>query len=134
MNELSADPVKCVECNSNNMSIPKYKLCKQCYDRMRRGKHAIKINEYYKAWYKERGKYQRKRKQKPMVCSICNFAASVPGQIKKHHKDGNHHNNTTENISYICANCHRAISYNEKHYQHESYAHLQGLNVGRTKF
>jgi hypothetical protein len=51
---------------------------------------------------------------KTLVCESCGFIAISPCQIDVHHKDHNHSNNNPENLTNICANCHRLVSYEQR--------------------
>ena len=65
---------------------------------------------------------------KPMVCEICKFMASHQAQIDRDHIDGDHKNNDSSNIQYICANCHRL-----KTIENKDWSKQDGINnVKRT--
>jgi len=40
-------------------------------------------------------------------CERCGFVPVHAAQLDAHHRDGDHANNTAENIATLCANCHR---------------------------
>lgn len=40
-------------------------------------------------------------------CERCGFLPVDAIQLDAHHRDGDHANNTTDNIETLCANCHR---------------------------
>ena len=40
-------------------------------------------------------------------CAECGFIAKHIKQMDIHHLDGDHHNNDTNNLITLCANCHR---------------------------
>lgn len=47
------------------------------------------------------------RKHKKDSCEKCGFKAQHRVQLDVDHIDGNHANNTQENLQTLCANCHR---------------------------
>lgn len=47
------------------------------------------------------------RSMKKDVCELCGFIPKHAQQLDIHHKDGNHYNDTPENMQTLCANCHR---------------------------
>jgi hypothetical protein len=51
---------------------------------------------------------------KKMICEICDFTAKHRCQLDVHHMDGNHMNNSPENLQTVCANCHRLITHHQK--------------------
>jgi predicted HNH restriction endonuclease len=53
---------------------------------------------------------------KPCYCQKCGFIAEHYCQIDTHHIDGDKSNNTPENIIFVCANCHRLITFTERHH------------------
>jgi len=55
----------------------------------------------------KRSRRRGQTKQKKLVCQICGFRAKYPAQIDIDHIDGNHLNESPENLQEICANCHR---------------------------
>ena len=63
----------------------------------------LALRPLLKKWKKELGDQKR--------CPIC--GESMPETFHKHHIDGNHNNNSTRNLVYICASCH-AITYKAK--------------------
>ena len=42
---------------------------------------------------------------RPKVCEIC----GATNNVDIHHKDGNHHNNTYENLMLVCRSCHMKL-------------------------
>lgn len=50
--------------------------------------------------------YRSKFDGAEMKCSRCGYD-EFSCSVEVHHIDGNHHNNTTENLQLLCANCHR---------------------------
>lgn len=57
------------------------------------------------------------KKYKTEKCEICGFVAEHRCQLDIHHRDGNSKNSEEFNLCTICANCHRLITYRQKHYQ-----------------
>lgn len=58
-----------------------------------------------------------KKERPPLIlklngCVICNFKPEHPCQIDIDHIDGNHNNNSPENLQSLCANCHRLKTFN----------------------
>ena len=53
------------------------------------------------------GRYKQKK------CTICGFAGHKC-QLDVHHIDGIHSNHRPENLTTLCANCHRLVTYNER--------------------
>jgi hypothetical protein len=53
-------------------------------------------------------------KRKKLTCEICGFKAKYPAQMDIDHIDGNHKDNSPENLQEICANCHRLKTIQEK--------------------
>ena len=53
------------------------------------------------------------RANKGGVCERCGFVPEVSAQLEIHHKDGNHSNNTAENLMTVCANCHRLYHWSD---------------------
>ena len=45
---------------------------------------------------------------KKPVCELCGISSwmGVPLVLELHHKDGNHYNNSLDNLSLLCPNCH----------------------------
>lgn len=42
-------------------------------------------------------------------CEECGFVPKHLRQLDVHHKDGDHSNNAPENLTTLCANCHRLV-------------------------
>lgn len=66
---------------------------------------------------KERSRVKGYKKVKDTSCALCNFKAIHPCQLDVDHIDGNHSNNSLENLQTLCANCHRLktkLQYDEK--------------------
>lgn len=58
--------------------------------------------------HKNQGQTQYKyRINKKTYCETCGFIAVHRVQLDVDHIDGNHKNDTVENLQTICANCHR---------------------------
>ena len=54
-------------------------------------------------------KYRKHQDYKKDYCEGCGFQGE-PVQFDVHHIDGNHYNNSEENLQTLCANCHRLIT------------------------
>lgn len=48
-------------------------------------------------------------------CARCGFVPEHRCQLDVDHVDGDHKNNTPENLQTLCANCHRLKTWNERH-------------------
>ena len=55
----------------------------------------------------KRGRQLWTIEQKMVPCALCGFEPEDPCQIDLDHVDGNHCNNEPDNHQYLCANCHR---------------------------
>lgn len=111
---------------SDKNLVEKTAICKHC------GKVDIKIfsnksPRCMNAFREEKRKYGRKYSRSPAgrlkdrkrkspyrlvvspTCVRCGFVAEDLCQIDIHHKDGNHKNNSSENLENICSNCHRLV-------------------------
>lgn len=47
-------------------------------------------------------------------CEYCGFTAEHTCQLDVDHKDGNHQNNSLDNLQTLCANCHRLKTWKHK--------------------
>ena len=100
----------CVVCNKNKQrknSKGKFKaLCRGCDE---------KINAGEKTRERRRKKAtERKRpytKYKKGYCESCGFIPNLSCQLDIDHIDGDHKNNSPENLMTLCANCHRLKTY-----------------------
>mgnify|MGYP001606307730 CR=1 FL=1 len=63
------------------------------------------------------GKRWLKQQYKQKQCEVCGFLPKVPSQLDINHRDGNRKNNTVENYQTVCANCHRLITWENKHWE-----------------
>jgi len=70
--------------------------------------------EHGQHWYRGKNKGGSISK-KGDKCERCEFTPEHTCQLDIHHKDGNHANNSEENLQTLCANCHRFITFQEKH-------------------
>lgn len=50
---------------------------------------------------------KRNRTTRNTSCERCGFAAEAACQLDHHHRDGDHTNDSPENLVTLCANCHR---------------------------
>ena len=70
-----------------------------------------KGNKYWYCNRRQKGKADRKkekhRQAKKGFCEICGFIPVHSRQLDIHHRDGNHYNDSVENMQTVCHNCHR---------------------------
>lgn len=52
--------------------------------------------------------------QRKGYCECCGFVAENICQLDLDHIDGNHYNNSQDNLQTLCANCHRLKTYMNK--------------------
>jgi 5-methylcytosine-specific restriction endonuclease McrA len=52
-------------------------------------------------------RYKHKSHPKASQCQRCGFVPEWHGQLDIDHIDGNHNNNSPDNLQTLCANCHR---------------------------
>lgn len=100
----------CVVCCKNKQrkkSSGKFMaLCRGCDE---------KINGGVKT--KERRRKKATKRQRPYMkfkkgyCESCGFLPLHSCQLDVDHLDGNHKNNSPENLQTLCANCHRIKTY-----------------------
>lgn len=87
------------ECKRNGISKQGFQLWKNVCSRCSRVKHesayAYKVH-------------------KGSNCSLCGFIPVVPRQLDVDHSDGDHTNNSPDNLKTLCANCHRLKTYESK--------------------
>lgn len=80
------------------------KLCYKQYGKKYKGhSKGNKENITFKFRYKNRP-YLNHRK---LTCEICGFVPEHPCQLDVDHIDGNHYNNSNDNLQTLCACCHR---------------------------
>lgn len=60
------------------------------------------------------GQTRKYKKFKGNKCSNCGFVAIHSCQLDVDHIDGNHKNNSIENLQTLCANCHRLKTFINK--------------------
>jgi predicted RNA-binding Zn-ribbon protein involved in translation (DUF1610 family) len=84
------------------------------------------IKEQKKRYYEKNG-YQRYKqrwrkygKYKKDHCESCGFVAVHNCQLDVDHIDGNHSNNSLDNLQTLCANCHRLKTYQNKDWENKS--------------
>lgn len=66
---------------------------------------------------KERNKKVPYTKYKDTKCAYCNFIPLHECQLDVDHIDGNHKNNSIDNLQTLCANCHRLKTYTNKDWE-----------------
>lgn len=96
----------CVKCGNNPQKrLGKLKfrpLCSQCDKR----EYSLESSKKSKRKYlkKKRRPY---REHVGTHCTTCGFKPQHICQLDVDHIDGNHENNSIENLQTLCANCHR---------------------------
>lgn len=111
MNLISKDPnrPKCKDCNKNyseKTGKPKKdgtryyaRRCRGCrHERSYGVRHPFHTHKKYSRPYLIHRKSS---------CEDCGFVPKVLCQLEVDHIDGNHKNNSIENLKTLCANCHR---------------------------
>jgi len=96
----------CPHCNKEYTTTNKRKI--YCCRRCKQNASAVR-NYGSRMNSNDKKKYLLYKEIKTNVCCVCGFIADDLSQIDIHHRDGNHHNNTTDNLVSVCANCHRLI-------------------------
>jgi len=98
----------CVVCNKNPQkpkANEKFRpICSSC-DKKLYDKNRNLRTELYKRPY---------IKHKKLVCESCSFIPVHSCQLDVDHIDGNHKNNSLDNLQTLCANCHRLKTYQGK--------------------
>lgn len=62
--------------------------------------------------------YDRSHRQKlDDCCETCGFVPAHACQLDIDHRDGDHTNNSPENLATLCANCHRLKTYINKDWE-----------------
>lgn len=56
-----------------------------------------------------------------LICGKCGFKAKHKCQIDVHHIDSDNKNNNRDNLTFLCANCHRLETYNNKQLNRKSF-------------
>jgi len=93
--------------------IPIIRKCKYCNNPPEVKKITIKSIVYRNVCSQHKGI----KKYKKDSCELCGFKPTMSCQLDLHHRDGNSQNNIESNYATVCANCHRLLTYNEKHYK-----------------
>lgn len=52
----------------------------------------------------------KSHKRPKFNCEVCGFIPVDDYQLEIHHVDGNHKNDSNENIQVVCANCHKLLT------------------------
>jgi hypothetical protein len=88
----------------NPALAPKTVSCLKCGERFKRSG-----NEKWCVWCRPRRRPHQSayRKYLKALCARCGFTPEHACQLDGHHIDGDHQNNSPENIETLCANCHR---------------------------
>jgi len=87
----------------------KYKKYCSYHDKRLTGDQEKRKEMERRAWRKQ-VKLRYNGYNKKGSCEKCGFKASHPCQLDIHHIDGNHTNNSINNLTTLCANCHRLIT------------------------
>lgn len=56
--------------------------------------------------------------QKGPICEECSFIPVVAAQLQIDHVDGNHSNNSRDNLRTLCCNCHALKSFEKQDVRH----------------
>jgi hypothetical protein len=107
---LPKDRPLCASCGKN-LGCPSGTVCRDgsfYYYRECCGCRNFRIygkrNANKKQWHKPGMNYKRFKKDH---CEACGFVPVNPCQLDVDHKDGNHSNESLDNLQTLCANCHR---------------------------
>ena len=66
---------------------------------------------------RDRGYSKPYIRYKKDFCEDCGFIPEHPCQLDVDHKDGNHSNNSEDNLQTLCANCHRLKTFINQDWQ-----------------
>lgn len=111
----------CVRCNKNPQK-PKSgglkfsSICRQC-------DKELYSKDKEKERIRERTKIRNKKKAKPYKvfkkdhCESCGFIPVHSCQLDVDHKNGDHQDNTPDNLQTLCANCHRLKTHMNQDYE-----------------
>lgn len=100
-------------CMGKHIHVMENNVCKKCKDKtlLRKIKGRWVCKNSTNRWTGYTYTYRHSVKEK---CGLCSFVATHPCQLDIDHKDGNHRNNSKENLWILCANCHRLKTYQQK--------------------
>lgn len=88
-------------------------ICKSRFVEKKYGKYKDHHLYKNKCYYCRKSRNRRSINYKPiqkLVCERCGFIPEDSCQLDVHHIDGNHENNSLDNLQILCANCHRLAS------------------------
>lgn len=111
--KLNFDTADLAPLKTGRRLINAYGMCEICGIRPKsRTGTKYKGRRYWKRWCEacrpdRRMGQSNYRQHLQMTCQRCGFEAVVRDQMDVHHRDGNHKNNSVENLESLCANCHR---------------------------
>jgi len=74
----------------------------------RKGTYRLRCVNALRKWRKNSDYTYRQRKRDR--CERCGFIPEHPSQLDVNHRNGNHHDNSPENLETLCANCHRLVT------------------------
>ena len=102
----------CVICKVNKQQSKGYKNGKRIYKNCCTSCNAKKYNiEKLSSKKKFQNKYRKG------YCENCKFIPIHVCQLDLDHIDGNHKNNSPDNLQTLCANCHRLKTYLSKDWE-----------------
>ena len=102
----------CVVCGINKQQSKGFKNGKKIYK-----KYCTSCSNKKYGIKKISGKKRFQIKNKKSYCENCKFIPIHMCQLDIDHIDGNHKNNSPENLQTLCANCHRLKTYLNKDWE-----------------